>query len=81
MFLGSPVGFFRCTPDGYVSYANQAWYELVGYPPGAVITNWGDYIVDEDQRRIRAVWEEYIETGAESCAAEWQWKNKRYGEC
>jgi PAS domain-containing protein len=77
---GSPVGIFRCTEDGYVMYANQAWYDHVGYPADAEVTNWGDYVREEDQARIRGVWEEFITSDAPSASAEWQWKNGRSGE-
>jgi PAS domain-containing protein len=75
-----PIGIFQCTPDGYVSYANEAWYELAGYPRGKGVTNWGDYIAQQDQARIRGVWEAYLSLGQMQASAEWQWTNRRYGE-
>ncbi|KAL1413038.1 hypothetical protein Q8F55_000787 [Vanrija albida] len=75
----SPVGIFRCTPDGYVSYANHAWHDLTGYPIGQEITNWGDYILEDHQARIRHLWETYVPSTAPSVWAEWQWKNGRWG--
>lgn len=75
----SPVGIFRCTPDGYVSYANHAWHDLSGYPMGQEITNWGDFILEEHQARIRHLWETYVPSTAPSVWAEWQWNNGRWG--
>lgn len=53
---------------------------MSGYPDGSPITNWGDYISENDQARVRAVWEEFIATGAPTASAEWQWTNGRWGE-
>lgn len=74
----SPVGIFRCTYDGYVSYANAAWYEMSGYPANLPVTNWGDYIREDHQARVRAIWEAYIPSGESTVEAEWQWSNDRW---
>ncbi|GMK53719.1 hypothetical protein CspeluHIS016_0103050 [Cutaneotrichosporon spelunceum] len=74
----SPVGIFRCSEDGYVHYANQAWYEISGYPSSQPVTNWGDYVVEEHQERIGQIWRQYIRKQAIHETAEWQWKNGRW---
>lgn len=74
----SPVGIFRCTHDGYVSYANQAWYETSGYPMNTPVLNWGDYVIEEHQQRVRGVWANFVPSNEATTGAEWQWTNGRW---
>lgn len=61
-----------------MTYANVKWYEISGYPSGQPVTNWGDYIMEEHQERIRMVWEAFVVSSDQSRQAEWQWKNGRW---
>lgn len=77
-----PVGIFRTNDEGQISYANQMWYEITGYPAGTSITNWGDYIVDEHREHIGKLWGNYVASvHQETVQGEFQWKTGRWVSC
>ena len=74
----SPVGIFRCAEDGTVTFANSAWYEMSGYPPGEPVYNWGDYIHVEFRREVQQFLERVYMTTEPTQTGEWRFANGRW---
>jgi len=79
---GSPIGIFRATSDGYLAYANDAWHDLTSYPKDVKpITDWGVYLAEEEQPRVRAAYEAFIiGRGSRQLHDIALWKNGKYSE-
>ncbi|EIW68283.1 hypothetical protein TREMEDRAFT_69291 [Tremella mesenterica DSM 1558] len=76
----SPVGIFRCSQEGNVTFANPAWYEMSGYPAGEQVVDWTPYIDVHCAQRIQTFWDHVRENNEAMHTAEWQFANGRWGD-
>ena len=54
---------------------------MSGYPPGQVVSNWGDYIEEPYRHEVAIFWQEVYTSGLPEQIGEWQFTNGRWGEC
>ncbi|OCF32765.1 hypothetical protein I316_05687 [Kwoniella heveanensis BCC8398] len=52
----SPVGLFRISEGGEITFVNSYWYDLSGYPRNKPMDGWLECIVDEYKDRAIAFW-------------------------
>ncbi|KAH0837429.1 sensory transduction histidine kinase [Fonsecaea pedrosoi] len=58
----APVGIFIGNLDGKINFANDAWYNISSYPRDVPVDNeWIEYILDEDQAKVRELWNTMLE--------------------
>lgn len=63
-----------------MTYANPAWHKISGYPPGKV-TDWGEYVHEDDRARVRDKWENFVRDTLQSeIEAEYRWTNGKWVE-
>lgn len=55
-----PVGVFIGSSDGSLTYCNDSWFEISRVPPN-LTDQWIDYVLDEDQVRVRQLWNDLVE--------------------
>lgn len=61
----APVGIFIADNEGRITYCNDTWYEISRIPKHSSATaNWMDYIMEEDKRRVEALWFNLVHTAA-----------------
>ncbi|KAL1409183.1 hypothetical protein Q8F55_006013 [Vanrija albida] len=71
----APVGIFRMTHDGFISYCNPAYYTIFGLPTMTIGSEWAAGIADEDRERVLESWREFADTAADSCTMEYKCLN------
>lgn len=70
----SPAGLFIADAEGHITYCNDTWYEITRVPKDPVSTDrWIDAVKEEDQARVRGLWEQVI-VNTESVTAEFRFK-------
>lgn len=58
----APVGIFIANVDGKISFVNEAWYRITSYPRDILVHDeWIKYVLDEDQPKVREVWNTMLE--------------------
>lgn len=80
---GTPVGMYRCGPDGNLLYANAAWHEMSGYPVSEHAKfhiDWGEYLDESFHGYVRTEWARFAKSGEDSMDLEFRWKNGRWCE-
>ncbi|WVQ68391.1 uncharacterized protein L199_006599 [Kwoniella botswanensis] len=56
----SPVGIFKTTEDGTVTYTNKTWHELSGYPEDEPVDRWEEYIGEKYRAEMLAHWDRVL---------------------
>lgn len=58
----APVGIFIGDADGKINFVNDAWYSITSYPRDLMVDDeWIEYVVDEDQPKVRDTWKTMLE--------------------
>ncbi|WOO83027.1 Sensor histidine kinase TmoS [Vanrija pseudolonga] len=68
----APVGIFRMTHDGFISYCNPAYYSIYGLPATTIGSDWAEGIADGDRERVVGLWTEFASSKNESVTMEYQ---------
>ncbi|WWD02256.1 hypothetical protein V865_000294 [Kwoniella europaea PYCC6329] len=56
----SPVGFFKTTEDGTVTFTNKTWHELSGYPEDEPVDRWEEFIGEKYRAEMLANWDRVL---------------------
>nr|XP_019044826.1 hypothetical protein I302_06740 [Kwoniella bestiolae CBS 10118]OCF23756.1 hypothetical protein I302_06740 [Kwoniella bestiolae CBS 10118] len=78
----SPVGIFRTTEDGTVTFANNTWHEISGYPLDEPVDRWEEFIAESHRASMLEFWDQVL-TGKDedvSISFDYQFTNGRWGE-
>lgn len=67
-----PVGVFIGSSDGVINYCNDMWFQITRVP-GNNIDKWMDYVKEEHQADVRALWHE-LTVDKRSVNAEFRFK-------
>ncbi|WWC63422.1 uncharacterized protein I303_106024 [Kwoniella dejecticola CBS 10117] len=56
----SPVGIFRTTEDGTVTFTNNAWHDMSGYPMDEPVDRWAEFIAEPFRPMLLEFWDKVL---------------------
>ncbi|WVQ95071.1 hypothetical protein IAU59_002164 [Kwoniella sp. CBS 9459] len=75
----SPVGLFRISDAGEITFVNSYWYDLSSYPRDKSLDGWLDCIVEEHRERATVFWKHmFLVTEKDIESLELQFTNGRW---
>nr|XP_019006639.1 uncharacterized protein I203_00231 [Kwoniella mangroviensis CBS 8507]OCF70100.1 hypothetical protein I203_00231 [Kwoniella mangroviensis CBS 8507] len=78
----SPVGIFKTTEDGTVTFTNKTWHELSGYPEDEPVDRWEEFIDERYRAEMLANWDRVLHGTDEDIwiSYDYQFTNGIWGE-